>query len=194
MRRRQQGFSLVELAIVLAVAGVVIGGVWAAVSSGSAKAKVVLATEQVIVLNKNIRGFYQRQACIAVIGDVTPALLAANPSAIPRDMILGGGAVSPWGQPFQVRRDLGAAGCGTNDAFRYVLQYQNLPPDACIGLVAKVTGPGELSRGLTRAAINGVALTALPPNVTAISGTAAGQCAENPTALVEFTYNLRAGE
>ncbi len=189
----KRGFSVLELAIVLAVAGVVISGVWTAISSGSAKAKTIQAVGQIIILNKNIRGFYQNQACIAASGDLTPALLAANPSAIMREMILGAGAVSPWSQPFQVRR-IGAAGCGTVDAFRYVLQYQNLPPDACITLVMQVTGPSEAARGLVGAAINGVAVPALPPNVTGISGVGAGQCAENATALVEFTYNARVGE
>lgn len=190
---RCRGYSMIELAIVLAVAGVVIGGVWLAVSGGNAKAKTIEAVGQIVILNKNIRGFYQKQACVAVTGDVTPVMLGANPPVIPREMILGGGAVSPWAQAFQVR-GIGAAGCGTADSFRYVLQYQNLPPDACIALVMKVTGPGEVARGLSSAAINGTPVPALPPLLAAISGNAAGTCGENATATVDFTYNVRTGE
>lgn len=191
----RRGFSILELAIVLAVAGAIFGGVWAGISSAGSKGKTVQAIEQIIILNKNIRGFYQNQACIAATGDLTAGLLAANnPPVIPREMQLGGAAVSPWLQPFVVRR-FGAAGCGAAAAFQYTLEYQNLPPDACIALVMKVTRAGELSRGLVSVAINNAApLTALPPTVAAISGNAVGTCGENATALVDFTYNLRMGD
>ncbi len=190
---RTGGFSLIELAIVVGVAGAILGGVWAAIQSGNARAKVAQSISQVLVLNKNIRSFYQKQACIAVAGDLTPALLAAVPPVIPRDMIRAGAVIHPWEQPFSVRGN-GAAGCGTMGSFQFMLRYQNLPQDACIELVLKLTAPGETARGLVGASINATALTSLPPNPAVVMGTAAGSCGQAATATVDLIYNLRSVE
>lgn len=191
-RSQQSGFSIVELAIVLGVAGVVMGGVWVTIQKGSIQARTKQAVMQIITLNRNIRNFYQKQACIAATGDRTADLMPpnANPTVIPRDMLVAGGAVHPWDQPFFVLR-VGAAGCGAAGSFQYTLRYQGLPPDVCIAFVTRAASPGESARGLAGASINAVALATLPPNPTAITGNAAGQCGQNATATVDFLYNLR---
>ena len=103
-------------------------------------------------------------------------------------MVTGGGLVDAWGGAVQLQ---GGAACG----YLYTIDFQALTPDICGQLVPQLAAPGEAARGLTQVVINGAApLTTLPPNPSAIIGTAAGQCGQNATADVQFTYKLRIEE
>ncbi|MEJ0061694.1 MAG: type 4 pilus major pilin [Alphaproteobacteria bacterium] len=190
------GVTLIELAIVFGVAGVILGGVWLVIVSTRDSVKLQQTGEQLLVINKNIRTYYQERPCIAATGDLTATLTAINPPLIPREMLQANNISSPWGTAVTVTRGTvagtGAAGCDAPEAFQYTVDYLNLPPAACAALVLKATAPGEISRGLAAASINDAPITALPPNPTAIIGTAAGQCSENATAKVRFGYRLRA--
>lgn len=185
--RCRRGFSMVEMAIVLGVVGLVMGGVWTLAVKVQQTARVKQAVEQVITINKNIRNYYQTQACIPN-GDQTATLLGLGQNIFPREMLSGGGVVDLWNGGVQV--------LGVNPGCDYVFQlsYLALPAETCAELVPKLTAAGEASRGLIRVAINGTALQALPPNPTAIIGTGAGQCNAAATAAVTLNYKLRVSE
>lgn len=185
--RQQRGFSMVEMAIVLGVVGLVMGGVWTLAVKVQQTARVKQAVEQVITINKNIRNYYQTQACIPN-GDQTATLLGLGQNIFPREMLSGGGVVDLWNGGVQV---LGVnAGCD----YIFQLSYLALPAETCAELVPKLTAAGEGSRGLVAAAINGTALQALPPNPSAIIGAGAGQCNAAATANVTLNYKLRVSE
>jgi len=193
MKQRQAGFSLIELAIVLGVVGVVMGGIWVVVGKVQQMARVKQTVEQVITLKKNVRDYYQSRACIPGDGVQTAALIGATPPVFPREMLdtVAGAAFDAWNGNVTVESSVIAVGACT---FLYTLTFTTLPPDICAQLVPQLTAAGEAARGLTSAAINGVALTALPPNPTAIIGNANGQCGQNATARVALTYKLRMAE
>lgn len=181
-----QGFNLIEMAIVLGVVGLVMGGVWTVVQKVQQTTHLRQASEQVIAINKNVRTYYQVRSCIPN-GDQTGTLTAATvvPPVFPREMLAAGGVVHPWNGGVTV------SGANVGCDYQYTLTLAGLPGGTCVELVPQLTGASEPSRGLISAAINGVPLAALPPNPTAIAGTAAGQCNENATAVVALTYKLR---
>lgn len=186
--RCKRGFSMVEMAIVLGVVGLVMGGVWTLAVKVQQTARVKQAVEQVITINKNIRNYYQTQACIPN-GDQTATLTTVPGQPIfPREMLSGGGVVDLWNGGVQV---LGAnAGCD----YVFRLSYLALPAETCAELVPKLTASGEAARGLVAASINGTPLQALPPNPSAIIGAGAGQCNAAATAAVTLDYKLRISE
>lgn len=186
--KQQRGFSLIEMAIVLGVVGLVMGGVWVVVVHVQEAARLKQMAEQLIVINKNVRSYYQTQACIAN-GDQTGALLGLGQTIFPREMVSGGAVNHAWNGAVQVS--------GTNGGCDYLftVTLTGVPPTTCVPLVPQLAAAGEASRGLVSVSINGaVPLTALPPNPTAINGNAAGQCAENATATIALTYKLRLEE
>lgn len=187
-RVRQRGYSLVELAIVLGVVGLVSGGIWVLASRLQEMGRVRLTQQQMIVLHKNIRGYYQTRACVQA-GDQTAILRTATVQVFPREMISGAAVVDQWGGGVSVFGGLGPVAC-----YSFTVQFDALSPAVCAELVPQLTAPGEISRGLQSASINGVVLTNLPPNPTDIVGTAAGQCNQNATATVALTYQLRSAE
>lgn len=187
-RVHQRGYSLVELAIVLGVVGLVSGGIWALASRLQEMGRMRLTQQQLIVLNKNIRGYYQTRSCVPA-GDQTNTLRTATVPIFPREMISGATVVDQWNGGVSVLGGLGPVAC-----YSFTVRFNAMPAAVCTELVPQLTAPGEISRGLQSASINSVALTNLPPNPTAIAGAAAGQCNENATATVALTYQLRSGE
>lgn len=179
---------MVEMAIVLGVVGLVMGGVWTLAVKVQQTARVKQAVEQVIALNKNIRNYYQTQACIPN-GNQTATLLGLGQPIFPREMLSGGGVVDLWNGGVQV---LGAnAGCD----YVFRLSYLALPAETCAELVPKLTAAGEASRGLIAVTINGGApLANLPPNPSDIIGTGAAQCNAAATAAVTLDYKLRVSD
>jgi prepilin-type N-terminal cleavage/methylation domain-containing protein len=184
-----QGFNLIEMAIVLGVVGLVMGGVWTVVQKVQQTTHLRQASEQIITINKNVRAYYQTRSCIAN-GDQTGALTAATvvPPVFPREMLAAGGVVHPWNGAVTVSGT--NAGCD----YQYTLTLAGLPGGTCVELVPQLTGASEPSRGLISATINGLQLAALPPNPTDIVGNAAGQCNENAAAILALTYKLRVAD
>jgi type II secretory pathway pseudopilin PulG len=180
---KTRGFALIELAIVLGVIALVLGGVWVLASKLREMARVNATKEQMIVMLKNIRGYYESRGCMPN-GDQTATLSAANLTIFPQEMIVGAGVVrDQWGGPVTV--------VGNNAPCSFTIRFGILPGSSCIELVPMLTAPGEASRGLLGASINTVALNALPANPSAIAGTAAGQCNQALNAQIDLNYAVR---
>jgi hypothetical protein len=181
----RRGYSMVELAVVLGVMGLILGGVWALVSRLQQTAKTHLTVAQIVLINKNIRSYYQTRPCMLAGDQTVVPLLTATPPVFPREMVRGAAVVHQWNGTVQALG--GAAACN----YAFTLQFNGLPPDICVELLPLLTAAGEVSRGLQAATLNAVPLGALPPNPSTIIGTAAGRCGENATAQVALTYKLR---
>lgn len=187
MRQRARGFSIIELAIVLGVVGLVMGGVWVLAGKVRQTAKLQQTVEQVVAIAKNVRSFYQTRSCIGN-GTQMPVLTAANPPVFPREMLAGAAAVDLWDGAVVVGGADGACG------YLFSITFAALPTATCVELVPRLTA-GEAARGLRQALINGEAVEALPPNPGALFGDGTARCdTSNATARVELIYTLRLSE
>jgi type II secretory pathway pseudopilin PulG len=75
---RTRGFSLTEIAIVLGVAGIVIGGIWTIARSAMESMRVQEAEQELTIVVQNIRDYYAGQAGIPSNSpDMITAQLAA---------------------------------------------------------------------------------------------------------------------
>jgi len=71
MRRVVAAFSLIESAIVLAIVGLVIGGIWSASSSYALQSKVTRAMDGMTLIVQKARAAYNYEHAMALMGSTT---------------------------------------------------------------------------------------------------------------------------
>lgn len=158
-KRRSEGFSLVELAIVLGIVAVVMSGIWEVARRSRDASRTEQASEQLVLLLRNIRGFYTSQATVPT-GSLFGPLSSVN--AIPREMIRRGTVLldHPWGgeRPDNTALAVGgvtiagdAAGvCASGTAgqgFCFTIAYRGLTPGACVTFLGRAAR-GAAAEGL----------------------------------------------
>lgn len=157
----QRGVSLLELAIVLGVAGLLIGGIWAAASSANEAHRVNQTIEQIRQIVENIRTRYATAAQIpqqdfttmtqtVATADVFPAETRLNPGGDPAACAVATPCyfVHPWDSDGAGSTCNGGTYCvgsignllvtmqgNTNSGF--VLLLRNLPQAGCIKIASR---------------------------------------------------------
>ncbi len=188
-QRKQAGFTIGEMTVVLGVVALVMGGVWVTVNKVQETAQITQTKEQVIAILSKVRGFYQTRACINT-GNQTGFLLGVGQPIFPREMVNGGGLTDLWNGAVQLQ------GAGAACDQQFTINFLALPAGICGYLLPQLTGSGEVSRGLRAVTINGsnASITRFPINPTDIIGTGATQCGAGATANVALTYVLRVSQ
>lgn len=138
---RKRGFNLIEAAIVLAVVGAVIGGIWTAASSMIRNHKISETIHGLQFIIENTRKLISRADC-AQLGEafiLTPSLLAAN--AFPENWVEGSNVKNPFGGSVVVhnsyRPDLERIGFG--------IYLTNIDPSICEELAARISSLGAIA-------------------------------------------------
>ena len=85
LREPSRGFTLTEVAIVLGIVGIILGGIWAAAAQVYENHKVEAAENQILTIVHNVRSLYAGRSSIEG-GDLTAALV--NAGVFPPDMIV----------------------------------------------------------------------------------------------------------
>jgi len=175
-RNFRGAFSLIEVAIVLGVLALVIGGIWAAASSVSEKRKLADALSGLISISGRATSIFSRSAIAATpnsgaVGGADVAATLINASAIPAPWVRGTSVVDPWGEPMDLLV-ITTPYIGTEDGTRFVVRFKNMPIARCKQLVAAVPG-----RGLLYIYSSGAAVTyfTLPVNINGGVCNVAGQ-------------------
>jgi prepilin-type N-terminal cleavage/methylation domain-containing protein len=188
----RRGFTLIEAAIVLAVIGTILGGVWIYAQRANEAARLEQAVGQLAIVLKNIRSYYLSYANIAN-SDVTSTL--ADADVFPAEMIRAGSSPTlvdhPWGptRPNGTALAAGGVGISGSNSYFFILTYRGLSTADCIKFATRATAGGTAT-GLTAISVNGTASTALPATV----GYATPLCSTNGTTTgtdVALTYRLR---
>jgi hypothetical protein len=173
----RSGVSLAETAIVLLVAGLTLGGLWAAVAMSRENARRDQAAATIVAVVKNVRALYQSKFDATDMD--TASLLAAG--AIPADMKASSGseALNPWGGAFVVEED--------SDPKKFIVDMDGLNNESCAAMGAKI-GVTITVDGLDNITINDGAWTGKPP-VSVKEATEACKAGDNNA--IKYTFQLR---
>lgn len=140
LRGPRQGFTLTELALAIVIAGIVMGGVWAAVSAVRMNANIEKTAENMAMTIQNLRAFYKGQTVFNKAPDTEITDKLRDAHVIPASMISPATnlPITPWDT--KIRFYVG----GTTDTFRISFEAK-LPEEACRNLVGFVAGKSRPS-------------------------------------------------
>ena len=175
-KKEEKGLSLIESAMVLALAATVTAGVMFYYQSASDSNKTQSAISEVMSATSAINGLYIGQSGY---GNLSVDVLK-NSSAIPDNYKTGSGISNPFGGALEV----GAANAN-NNAFGYYLKLTKLPKSACVSLATLnlgtsaagygigITDPGTMNSFNTSASAGSVKNSSISPSEAATA------CANN---------------
>lgn len=159
---KRRGFTLMELAIVLLVASLILGAIWAAAQSAWEGYRVYRTTQQIARVVQNIRETYMAAAnltaSMAVMdqSNIFPFEMRRNPNAVPADgvidnpfnntiaggsFVVAGNVFAPAGAPANFRIRL--LGLGSGACVKMLLEAP--VSDATFGIVRVGTTTGALT-------------------------------------------------
>lgn len=170
-RAQKLGFSLIEAAIVLAVVGLVVAGIWVAAAEMYENYKVNKTVEGIFTIEKNAQQLISISNAI-VIGNavnITPTLLASG--AYPKDWNTGrypNEAEHPFGGSSHIRQY-------TSSPQRFDFYLYTLPKSACTKIVNKISLLAASE--LTQINVNGV--TTYPSNMPISLDNSRQMCSQN---------------
>ncbi|HFU1933276.1 TPA: type 4 pilus major pilin [Escherichia coli] len=142
-KKKEKGLSLIESAMVLALAATVTAGVMFYYQSASDSNKTQAAISEVMSATSAINGLYIGQPNYDALG----ASILVNSSAIPDNYKSGSGASAKILNPFGGELTVGAANNG-NTSFGYFLTLTGLPKSACISLATLNLGTSAKGYGV----------------------------------------------
>lgn len=138
-KKEEKGLSLIESAMVLALAATVTAGVMFYYQSASDSNKTQAAISEVMSATSAINGLYIGQSDY---GGLDTSVLK-NSSAIPDNYKKGGKIMNPFGGDLEVALPQGAS-----TAYGYSLKLTQLPKSACISLATLNLGTSAAGYGV----------------------------------------------
>lgn len=204
----RRGFSLTELAVVLAVGGVIVGGVWTVATQAFENSRQAALTTDISIIVNNVQAYYAGQNGITGVStSLTPQLAGLSPSAIPGNLLRAFGvdscayafcADTPWG-PLNIgteqsgslsictwdpTADKCAAVGATTQFFAISV---SLPAGSCIAAAINNSG-ASAPPGLYDVWIGGKSMLALGHGFPVLPTDAQTWCAVSPS--ISFAYRL----
>ncbi|HGZ2021463.1 TPA: type 4 pilus major pilin [Escherichia coli] len=185
-KKDEKGLSLIESAMVLALAATVTAGVMFYYQSASDSNKTQSAISEVMSATSAINGLYIGQSSYSGLS----ATVLTNSSAIPENYKSGGKIMNPFGGELKV----GPASDGKG--FGYYIALENLPKSACISLATLNLGTSAAGYGVmdSSASLNNTDLSSTTNGVqkTPISPSeAATKCSNGTTTNKVVAYFMK---
>lgn len=141
-KKAEKGLSLIESAMVLALAATVTAGVMFYYQSASDSNKTQSAISEVMSATSAINGLYIGQSSYNGLN----SSVLKNSSAIPDNYKKGNNIMNPFGGELIVT----AATNSNNGAFGYSLKLDKLPRSACISLATLNLGTSAAGYGINK--------------------------------------------
>lgn len=137
-KKEEKGLSLIESAMVLALAATVTAGVMFYYQSASDSNKTQSAISEVMSATSAINGLYIGQSSYNGLS----ATVLKNSSAIPENYKSGDKIMNPFGGELKVGH------AEPNKGFGYYIALENLPKSACISLATLNLGTSAAGYGV----------------------------------------------
>lgn len=137
--RRTRGLTLMEVAMVLAMIGVVVAGALIYFNQANTQQKTTAAFGQLSQIQQAVRSLYSGQANFA---GLTTAVMA-NSDALPASMVSGTTLRHAFNGAVTVSS--ASASAGANSGFS--VEFGDVPQDACQAMLTKDLGRGVFSVG-----------------------------------------------
>ncbi|MFZ1493775.1 MAG: type 4 pilus major pilin [Candidatus Competibacter denitrificans] len=133
-KHKQRGFSLIEAAIVLAVVGLVLGGIWVAAAAMYETYKVNKTVEDIALIVKKTQNLISIRDAEAVGNThIIQTLYAAD--VFPKYWISGTSVINPY---------FGVVGVYSLQ-YRFDLTLQSVNKTACVKLIVKISSMGAMA-------------------------------------------------
>lgn len=194
-RSSLRGFSLTETAIVLAIVGIILSGVWIVANNAHESARVQAAAEAITTTVSNVRSYYAGQAGVPATsaplltkGLVNSNVISSSVSNVGWTYNVCNWTYGPVGGSTTCTNP--AAPAATSPFFAF--EFTGVPNQACIALVEDISGPTGPT-GLVEVNINGTNLLESPaatPIQPVPTGVATTDCAAVANG-VRFVYRVR---
>ncbi len=186
-KKEEKGLSLIESAMVLALAATVTAGVMFYYQSASDSNKTQSAISEVMSATSAINGLYIGQSAY----DNLNVAVLQNSSAIPDNYKKGTTISNPFGGDLNV----GPATAG-NTAFGYYLQLTKLPKSACVSLATLNLGTSAAGYGIGITSPGGAqtfqsSASKGTPKSSAISPSEAANACDNNSNENTVTYFMK---
>jgi prepilin-type N-terminal cleavage/methylation domain-containing protein len=136
----RRGFTLMELAIVLGVVGLLLAAIWVAASRASETANINQAVQELQELSQGILSYMAGQRFPAAYGNYTSIVptLITNGTAPSWAVISPTAIEHPWGMsgPFGgISLGVWAVPPVANPYSTFQISFYGIPTDACIGII-----------------------------------------------------------
>lgn len=175
------GFTLTEAAIVLGIAGLVLGAIWVAAAHLVSNQRIYNTQLEITSIVENVRKLHYGRRVVEA-GATNGNFISAGvfPSDIIQDATAGT-ALNLWGGNTIVAP---ATAAGTaNDGF--TVTFQDMPQSSCVSLVLRVGGQTLRDAGLVGIGAGALTNTVFPVTL----GNAIAMC-QAPQGPITFTYKL----
>lgn len=177
----QAGFNLIEISIVLAIVGLVVGGIWWAASAAFDNLKQQNLAKGILSSAQNLTSMYSTIPTTTTIDSLTNLI---NSNVFPTDWLNGPAALkSPYGGAITLAGTVGAT----------TMTFAALTRDQCAHIATRIAnsspGPTLISINASGSALSSTATgTSAFGNVTAAG--AIGACPNATTNDLVFTFNF----
>ena len=182
--KQKKGFTLIEAAIVMAIVGLVVGGIWVAASAVQANFRKSNTSQNLLVIVQNMRQLYYGQAdCSAAT-----AQIEISNRVFPADMVQGTAAAQDsWGGPVTIT----CPSAIDSNVSHFDVSFAQVPTAACVELSSRNTEDGA-ELGLLGVKANSTTLftagtTSASVAVTTANATTA--CAGDQNTII-WTFNF----
>jgi prepilin-type N-terminal cleavage/methylation domain-containing protein len=153
---KRDGFTLTELAIVLAIISVILAGVWSMVQIGWENQRRQQACDEITIVVNNVRGYYSGQSGVPYSANSLATALLPN-GTIPGYLQRGAGTIladNPWGSnggdaqgTFRVcswapgTSTACPNGSSTGTVSFFAIELSGLTPSSCIAMSQRLIAP-----------------------------------------------------
>jgi prepilin-type N-terminal cleavage/methylation domain-containing protein len=162
-RNAKLGFTLIEIALVLGIVGLVVGGIFAAWGSVNAQNRIRSSQEQISLIISQIRNVYGNRAQLENTPGATFTNALIEAGLVSESWLDGNTLRNPFGGTVVVTPDSSAGGA-IMDGINITLS--NLARPECLRLSAEVLGVGQ-REGLYKIGSVAVNDTTVYSNITA---------------------------
>lgn len=126
---------MVEIAIVLAIVGLILGAIWVAAASVFSNNRITQATQDIMTMANNMRSTFEAASTFSSSGDQTANMITAG--IVPRDLIdsTGTAAKNEWNGAVKIY-------LSTPDNRHFRISYYGTPASVCFGIASQLANLG----------------------------------------------------